>query len=167
MHSARLLLGFLVAMSVGASSLEVSAREPSPMAIGVARIDITPDYPIRLTGYAARSGMSTGAVQRLWAKALALGSDRQGPRLLITVDNCGVSARVIDEVARRLKANGRIRKRRGFAAGRCGVAQGTETGAGTAPPLRTNMTMPRLRADSARSHCPGVDVPWHSFFRSS
>lgn len=78
--------------------------------VGVARQDVTPSYPIRLTGYAARSGSATGVAQRLWAKALALGSDRQGPHVLVTVDNCGVSARVIDEVAHRLERRVGLRR---------------------------------------------------------
>jgi hypothetical protein len=100
----------VAAVTVLASTLGLQAREPAPLAIGVARIDITPEYPIRLTGYAARSGMATGAVQRLRAKALALGTDREGARILITVDNCGVPAGVVDTVARRLEARGRIRR---------------------------------------------------------
>ncbi|MCC7375803.1 MAG: neutral/alkaline non-lysosomal ceramidase N-terminal domain-containing protein [Verrucomicrobiales bacterium] len=76
--------------------------------IGVARRDVTPAYPIRLTGYAARTNMANGVEQKLWAKALALGSDAEGPRLLVTVDNCGVPAGVVEEVARRLGAKAKI-----------------------------------------------------------
>ena len=36
-------------------------------------VDITPSYPIRLSGYAARKTESEGVEQRLWAKALAIG----------------------------------------------------------------------------------------------
>ena len=71
--------------------------------VGVGAIDITPDYPIRLTGYAVRKTESAGVEQRLWAKALAIGSDADGPAILLAVDNCGVSALVVDEVAARLK----------------------------------------------------------------
>ena len=71
--------------------------------IGVARIDITPDYPIRLSGYAVRKTEATNAVQKLWAKALALGSDQEGPAILITVDNTGVPKHVRDEVVARLR----------------------------------------------------------------
>src|SRR5437660_1037390 len=51
--------------------------------VGVARIDITPAYAIRLTGYAVRKSESEGVAERLWAKALAIGSDRERPALLI------------------------------------------------------------------------------------
>lgn len=88
-------------MSLGWAGCSVP-DDPQGMLIGVARVDVTPDYPIRLTGYAARSGPSTGAAQRLWAKALAIGSDREHPRVLVTVDNCGVSRGIIDVVASRL-----------------------------------------------------------------
>lgn len=75
--------------------------------MGVARINITPDYPIRLTGYAARKTESEGVVQQLWAKALAFGADK--PAILITVDNCGVPANVRDEVVRRLRQRTRTK----------------------------------------------------------
>jgi len=71
--------------------------------VGVARIDITPAYPIRLSGYAVRKTESEGVAQKLWAKALAIGSDREGPALLITVDNTGVPAHIREEVVRRLQ----------------------------------------------------------------
>jgi hypothetical protein len=70
---------------------------------GVAKIDITPDYPVRLSGYAVRKGESEGVAQRIWARALAIGSDSDGPAILVTVDNCGVPANVRDEVVKRLK----------------------------------------------------------------
>jgi len=81
-----------------------------PLQIGVARMDVTPDYPIRLTGYAARSGPSTGVAQRLWAKALAIGGNREEPRVLVTVDNCGVARGVIEEVASRLMSRTRLKR---------------------------------------------------------
>lgn len=54
--------------------------------------------------------MAEGTAQRIWAKALALGDDRLGPRILITVDNCGVPAAVVEEVAGRLALKRRIRR---------------------------------------------------------
>jgi putative membrane-bound dehydrogenase-like protein len=74
--------------------------------IGVAKIDITPDYPIRLCGYAVRKKESEGVAQHLWAKAFAIGSDKEGPAILITVDNTGVPASIRNEVAQRLLKKG-------------------------------------------------------------
>src|SRR5580765_4844895 len=58
--------------------------------VGVARVDITPEYPVRLSGYGGRRTVSEGVAQKLWAKALAIGSDQDKPVLWITVDNCGL-----------------------------------------------------------------------------
>ncbi len=76
-------------------------------AVGVAQTDITPSYPVRLSGFGFRRAESEGVTQRIWAKALAVGGDDQGPAVLITVDNLGIPARLVDELAGRLakKAN--------------------------------------------------------------
>jgi hypothetical protein len=55
---------------------------------GVARIDITPDKPVTLSGYASRKGLSTGVHDPLSARALAF--DVGGKRLvMVTVDIIG------------------------------------------------------------------------------
>src|SRR6266542_642858 len=70
--------------------------------IGAARIDITPDYPVRLSGYGARSKESEGIDQHLFAKALAIDSDKDGVALLLTVDNVAVPEYIREELLRRL-----------------------------------------------------------------
>src|SRR5262249_55629067 len=75
----------------------------APWKVGAARADITPDYPIRLTGYAARKTETTSVAQRIYARALAIGTDQQKPAILITVDNCGVPLGVHDDVVQNLK----------------------------------------------------------------
>lgn len=70
--------------------------------MGVAKIDITPNYPVRLTGYAARKTESEGVAEHLFARALAIGTDEEKPAVLITVDNCGVPGVIRDEVVARL-----------------------------------------------------------------
>ena len=77
----------------------IAPRLPS---VGVARVDITPDYPIRLTGFAVRKTESEGVAQRIHAKALAIGTDAEGPAVLVTVDNLGVSDAIRSELLRRL-----------------------------------------------------------------
>src|SRR5215472_8754234 len=76
--------------------------------VGVARVDITPGYPIRLSGYAVRMKESEGVQQHLFAKALAIGSDKQGPAVLVTVDNLAVPGYLIDGLAERLKKDAGI-----------------------------------------------------------
>jgi len=95
----RLALSLALSLiAVGLSAKEMTTARP----VGVACVDITPDYPIRLSGYLARKSECQSVAQPLWAKALALGSDSEGPALLITVDNCGVPGAIRDELLRRL-----------------------------------------------------------------
>lgn len=108
-HTASLFsfVGFILAFGSPALFAGQSLRQ-----IGVAKIDITPAYPIRLCGYAVRKKESEGVAQHLWAKALAIGSDNESPAILITVDNTGVPASIRNEVARRLEQNKGIRSER-------------------------------------------------------
>ena len=76
--------------------------------VGIAKVDITPQYPIRLTGYAARKTESDGVAQHLYARVLAIGSDKEKPAVLITVDNCGVPGTIREEVAARLHRRERL-----------------------------------------------------------
>lgn len=81
-------------------------RKTSPKIIdaGVSSINITPDWPVRLAGFAIRSkAEAEGTLLRLNAKALALGSDKQGASVIITVDLIGIPWNVTKEVARRLQ----------------------------------------------------------------
>ena len=84
--SAAFLLFFLSAAGAFAASAQAKLRP-----IGVAKVDVTPAEPIRLTGYAVRKTNSVGVEQKLWAKALAIGADSDGPAVLITLDNCGIA----------------------------------------------------------------------------
>lgn len=75
----------------------------NPLTVGVAQVDITPDYPIRLSGYGSRRTESEGIIQRLWAKALAIGTETAEPVVVVTVENCGLPDELTEEVARRVK----------------------------------------------------------------
>ncbi len=63
---------------------------------------------MRLSGYGSRRAPNAGISQRIFAKALAIGGDAEGPAVLVTVDNCGVPASMRDEVVRRLKTKTRV-----------------------------------------------------------
>jgi putative membrane-bound dehydrogenase-like protein len=86
-----------------------AADEPGVRA-GVAAVDITPDYPVRLSGFGFRREESTGVTQRIWAKALAIASQGEGqqPAVVLTVDNLGVPLSMTREVAERLKNQGKL-----------------------------------------------------------
>ena len=93
--------------SILAATTSVVAAEPASggYRVGVAKIDITPSYPVRLSGFGGRRTESEGVAQHIWAKALAI--DDGQPALLITVDNVGLPAWLSAELRQRLqkKAN--------------------------------------------------------------
>ena len=70
---------------------------------GVARVDITPAGPIWMSGYAARTHPSGGALTRLWAKALAFESSPGGRIVVVTADVIGFPRSLGDEVAARVE----------------------------------------------------------------
>ncbi|MGE5191852.1 MAG: PVC-type heme-binding CxxCH protein [Deltaproteobacteria bacterium] len=98
----RLLLLFV---SFAAANAAGAADKPAGevRAVGVARVDITPDYPVRLSGFAFRRAESEGVRQKIWAKALAIGADDDRPAVLITVESLGIPDRITAEIAGRLQ----------------------------------------------------------------
>ncbi len=99
-------LAALACSLVSAVSAAAARAVQPPYPVGVAAVDITPDYPVRLNGFGSRCAESDGVTQRIWAKALAIGADAHGPLVLITIDNLGVRLSMVDEVARRLREKG-------------------------------------------------------------
>jgi neutral ceramidase len=80
-----------------------SAWAASGYKAGVARLAITPDKPIYLSGYANRKHPSDGVVHDLWAKALAI-EDPKGARLvLVTTDLIGLPRGISEEVGARIE----------------------------------------------------------------
>jgi len=92
--------------------LAVNVRCAEPLKVGVAQIDITPEYPVRLHGFGFRREESEGVRQRLFAKALVIDDPANGPAVLITVDNLGVPKTIRAEVARRLAEPMRLQRER-------------------------------------------------------
>lgn len=83
--------------------ISVSFGQAAPaLRVGVARADITPEYPVRLSGYGNRRAEHEGVAQRIWAKALAFDDGTGRPAVLVTVDNCGVPATMRAEALRRV-----------------------------------------------------------------
>ena len=93
-------------------ALAGSGAKPTYYSVGAASIDITPDYPIRLSGYGARTKESEGIDQRIFAQALALGTDHEGPALVLAVDNVAVPAYIREDLAARLAKQTRVRSER-------------------------------------------------------
>ena len=68
------------------------AAEETEWKAGVATANITPDRPMRMSGYGARKAPATGKDQDLFGKALAI-EDKEGNRVVfITLDLIGVIA---------------------------------------------------------------------------
>lgn len=98
---AMLLIAAVLVMAVPG----FSAAEPTTYSVGVAQVDITPDYPVRLSGFGFRKTESEGITQPIWAKALAISTSADSqPVVVITVDNLGIPASMSDIVAKRLEA---------------------------------------------------------------
>ena len=70
---------------------------------GVARIRITPQNSIWMSGYASRDHPSEGVLQDLWAKALALEDSRGNRLVIVTVDVIGLPRSISDLVAARVQ----------------------------------------------------------------
>ncbi len=99
------VLFFLLVVSVFATKGE--AATPADMTpIGVAKVDITPDTPVRMYGYASRKTESEGIAGRLSATALAIGENGgRGPAVLLAVDCGAVPQDLRNEVYKRVTAN--------------------------------------------------------------
>src|SRR5262245_36932986 len=105
----RILLALICAIAFIPTAI---AAEPDTYSVGVARADITPNYPIRLNGFGFRRTESEGVTQKIWAKALAIGTDEDGPAVLIAVDNLGISTAIREEIAARLAKQMKLEPKR-------------------------------------------------------
>ena len=77
--------------------------------VGLARVDVTPETPIRLSGFASRLTESTGVREHIFARAMAIRSaSNKEPVVLVTVDSLCIPAAIRDEVAHRLRAKKNI-----------------------------------------------------------
>ncbi|HEV3116295.1 MAG TPA: neutral/alkaline non-lysosomal ceramidase N-terminal domain-containing protein, partial [Gemmataceae bacterium] len=114
--AALILLGHL-AVFISVNGAKAVAAPPScppetAYQVGVAQIDITPAYPIRLSGFGFRRTESEGVTQPIWAKALAVDDGTGEPAVLITVDNLGVPDELVTEVATRLQRQAGVKRER-------------------------------------------------------
>ena len=99
----KLVLAAITFVSVTMFYLADKATAAQTYQVGVAKVDITPEYPIRLNGFGGRRAESEGITQPIWAKALAINANEQQPIVIIAIDSLGIRESMVDEVARRLK----------------------------------------------------------------
>lgn len=101
---ALLLVG--AACAPAASPSRTASGPEGMVTTGVARVDITPTEPIRLTGYADRRTPTDSIGERLSATALAFGADGEDPAVLVAVELVGIPLQMTEELARRLEKAG-------------------------------------------------------------
>lgn len=70
--------------------------------VGIARVRITPQQPLRLAGYASRSQPFERVITELSAKALTIRDADQNTAILITTDLLGLSAQLSEPVIREI-----------------------------------------------------------------
>lgn len=94
------------------------AESPAPEVyrVGVASVDITPELPIRLCGYACRTEDATHVIQRLRAKAMVIDDGRGSegitqPAVLVVYDGIGFADSLREAVLRRLAGRGVVSDR--------------------------------------------------------
>ena len=106
-----LICGVVLVGAAARAEQRTAAPQPQTYLVGAAVRDITPDYPIRLSGFGSRRTESEGVTVPIHARALAIGSDADGPAVLVVVDTTGVSDALVSEIARRLLPLGVRRER--------------------------------------------------------
>ncbi len=96
----------VIALLLSCASQESGAADQAQQfqyKAGLARTVITPQAPIRMSGYAARSKPSEGVLHELWAKALALEDLRGQKVVILTADLIALPAEVCQQLAAHLK----------------------------------------------------------------
>ncbi len=97
------LLGVVCCLLATVFSTACAQGQSVVYQVGVSKVDVTPDYPIRLNGFGFRREESEGVNQRIWVKALAISQEDEQPVILLTLDSLGIRLPMLDEVAARLK----------------------------------------------------------------
>ncbi len=97
--------GLLVGLG-SCSTKTAAATQATGFRAGAAKIDVTPQYPVRLSGFGFRRTESEGVAHAIHARALVLVDNSAAPAVLVTIDNCGVSAKLRSDVLAKLAPRG-------------------------------------------------------------
>lgn len=84
------------------SILAAATSGAAEFRVGVARCNVTPPLPFRLSGYASRTNASTVVRSELWAKALAVEDGASGRVVIVTADLIGFPREMSDTIAARV-----------------------------------------------------------------
>ena len=101
LHSTSRLIAVIWASFCFTAFAETSYR------VGCAKVDITPNEPVRMSGYGSRDHPSEGIDTPLNVRVMSFDTDgdddTQSVSLLISVDNIGFAASLTDEIAARVR----------------------------------------------------------------
>lgn len=112
-HSAATYWLICIAALTGATAWSAPAAEIPPgtdLEVGLARVDITPELPIPLAGYAHRKKPAETIDLPLVATALALRNISGQRFVLVAVDNCEVGAALVEPVVAELEAKHSLKR---------------------------------------------------------
>ena len=87
-----------LAVVFGCFSTRVVQAYEDTFEVGVAKVDVTPDYPTRLNGFGFRREETADVAQQLWVKALAISKADEDPVVIFTIDNLGVRPPMVEKV---------------------------------------------------------------------
>ena len=107
---------------------ESIAKANVPIEIGVSRIDITPEYPVRLTGYGNRTNVFDSVEQKLWGKALVLAQKGKPTMVWVTLDLIGFPGFFADALYARLVQKIGLKDRAQLVVSATHTHNGPETG---------------------------------------
>ncbi len=99
-------LGLLSMLALDSS---VHAADPD-WKVGLAKVKITPEQPVFLSGYASRNKPYEKVTADLYAKALALEDQEGHLAVLVTTDLLGLSAAVAEPICERLAAKAGLKR---------------------------------------------------------
>lgn len=102
----KILLPFFVFAMSAPPALAAAPAPGTGWRAGAASVDITPAYPVRLSGYGSRTAETQKVLRPIHANALVVQWQKDAPAVIVTVDNCGVPAYLRADVLERLATAG-------------------------------------------------------------
>ena len=98
----RVLCCVLVLVSGIGFASQLQAAD-APYSFGFAKTDITPEVPLRLSGYGSRAEVFEGIDEPLYIRAIAIQTPDQKICSLVSLDSIGFAASFIERIAQQLK----------------------------------------------------------------
>ncbi|GAI44598.1 unnamed protein product, partial [marine sediment metagenome] len=110
MRNCLLAVVALVLAGMPGVTLAADAAE-SQWRVGLAKVCITPEGPIRMSGYSSRKKPSEGVLMDLYAKAMAIEDTEGGRAVVLTADLIGFRAPLAEAICKRIKQKTGLKRR--------------------------------------------------------